>query len=73
MSNVSNRNGPNMHLSRTRRLADTVMRFAADTRGATAIEYALIAAGVGAAIAATVYSLGTQMQTKYNTIDNAIQ
>ena len=64
-----------MHLSRTygRRLGDTVMRFAADTRAATAIEYALIAAGVGAAIAASVYSLGTQMQAKYNTIDEAIQ
>lgn len=48
-------------------------RFAADTSGATAIEYAMIAAGVGAVIAASIYSLGTQMQTKYNTIGNAIQ
>ena len=30
-----------------------------DEDGATAIEYALIAAGIGAAVAATVWSLGT--------------
>jgi Flp pilus assembly pilin Flp len=33
-------------------------RTAADQRGATAIEYALIAAGIGAVVAATVYSVG---------------
>ena len=33
-------------------------RFLADESGATAIEYALIAAGIGAAIAATVFSIG---------------
>jgi Flp pilus assembly pilin Flp len=32
-------------------------RLAADEQGATAIEYALIASGVGAAVAATVYNL----------------
>jgi pilus assembly protein Flp/PilA len=31
----------------------------ANDSGATAIEYALIAAGIGVAVAATVYSLGT--------------
>jgi Flp pilus assembly pilin Flp len=30
-----------------------------DETGATAIEYALIAAGIGAAVAATVFALGT--------------
>ena len=38
-------------------------RFRADERGATAIEYALIAAGVGATIAATVYNLGSNIKT----------
>ena len=37
--------------------------FRADERGATAIEYALIAAGVGATIAATVYNMGSQIKT----------
>ena len=40
-----------------------VRRFRADESGATAIEYALIAAGVGATIAATVYNMGTQIKT----------
>jgi pilus assembly protein Flp/PilA len=49
-------------------------RFVADNRAATAIEYAMIAAGVGATIAATVYTLGTTIQTTlYNKIGNAIQ
>jgi pilus assembly protein Flp/PilA len=64
-------------MSRTKdgpELAPILKRFAADTSGATAIEYAMIAAGVGAAIAATVYNLGTTIQTTlYNRIGNAIQ
>jgi pilus assembly protein Flp/PilA len=39
-----------------------VARFAADERGATAIEYALIAAGVGAAVASSVYTLGSAVK-----------
>jgi len=38
-------------------------RFRADESGATAIEYAMIAAGVGATIAATVYNMGSQIKT----------
>jgi Flp pilus assembly pilin Flp len=34
-------------------------RAADDENGGTAIKYALIAAGIGAAVAATVFSLGT--------------
>jgi Flp pilus assembly pilin Flp len=37
----------------------------ADDRGATAIEYALIAAGVGAAIAATVFGFGSELKTTF--------
>ena len=40
-----------------------VRRFRADESGATAIEYALIAAGIAAAIIATVNSLGTTIKT----------
>jgi Flp pilus assembly pilin Flp len=39
---------------------------AADEKGATAIEYALIASGVGAAVAATVYNLGSTTQGLYS-------
>jgi pilus assembly protein Flp/PilA len=37
-------------------------RFHADECGATAIEYALIAAGIGAAIAGTVFNMGTTLK-----------
>ena len=37
-------------------------RFATDQQGATAIEYAMIAAGIGATIAATVWSLGSTLK-----------
>jgi Flp pilus assembly pilin Flp len=44
-------------------------RFLADTGAATAIEYSVIAAGVGAAISATVWGLGSEIQTTlYNKI-----
>ena len=37
----------------------------ADNHGATAIEYALVAAGVGAAIAATVFGFGSELKTTF--------
>jgi len=59
-------NAPNLRL--------TLRRFAADTSGATAIEYALIAAGVSVAIAGTVWNLGTVIQdTLYNKIAAAMK
>jgi pilus assembly protein Flp/PilA len=42
-----------------------VRRCLADERGATAIEYALVAAGVGAAIAATVFGFGSNLKTVF--------
>jgi pilus assembly protein Flp/PilA len=52
------------------RLTMTIMRerLAADERGATAIEYAMIAAGIGVAIAATVTSLGSAVSNLYTSI-----
>ena len=47
-------------LKRSGRFAAT---FAADSKGATSIEYAMIAAGVGATIATTVWGLGTNLKT----------
>ena len=37
-------------------------RFRRDENGATAIEYAMIAAGIGATIATTVWGLGSQIK-----------
>jgi pilus assembly protein Flp/PilA len=45
-------------------------RFAADERGATAIEYSLIAAGIAAAIVGTVYSAGESVKGLYEKITN---
>ena len=42
-----------------------------DESGATAIEYALIAAGVGGAIVAIVGTLGGNVKTMWTTIKNA--
>jgi pilus assembly protein Flp/PilA len=39
-----------------------------DERGATAIEYALIAASIAAAIAATVFNLGSSVRDMYTQV-----
>ena len=44
--------------------------FVRDDSGATAIEYALIAAGIAAAIIAVVVNLGSAMQVKYQSISD---
>jgi pilus assembly protein Flp/PilA len=43
-------------------VAGMLARFLADESGATAIEYALIAAGIGATIAATVWTFGASLR-----------
>ncbi len=48
-----------LHLMMLRR------RMATNEDGATAIEYALIASGIGAAVAATVWSVGTALKTNF--------
>jgi pilus assembly protein Flp/PilA len=40
-----------------------VRRFVADTHGATAIEYALVAAGIGVAVAGTIWNVGAEVKT----------
>jgi pilus assembly protein Flp/PilA len=43
-------------------------RLMLDEQGATAIEYAMIAAGIGAALAATVFSLGSATHNLYQSV-----
>ncbi|MGH6767837.1 MAG: Flp family type IVb pilin [Xanthobacteraceae bacterium] len=43
-------------------------RAATNQDGATAIEYALVASGIGAAVAATVWSLGTTTAAFYQSL-----
>ncbi len=45
-----------------------IVRFAEDESGATAIEYALIAAGISVAILVAVNSVGTKLTAMFNTI-----
>jgi pilus assembly protein Flp/PilA len=56
-------------------MTNLVARFVKDESGATAIEYALIAAGIALAIIAAVNGLGTSLSTKFTgistTLDNA--
>jgi Flp pilus assembly pilin Flp len=43
----------------------TLVRLARDKGAATAIEYAMVASGVGLAVAATVMSLGSQLKSTF--------
>jgi pilus assembly protein Flp/PilA len=49
-------------LSRT---IDALRRIARDRRAATAVEYAVVAAGVALAVAATVMSLGSTVKSTF--------
>jgi pilus assembly protein Flp/PilA len=44
--------------------------FLRDEGGATAIEYALIASAIAGAIIAIVTTIGTQLQTKYQSVSD---
>jgi pilus assembly protein Flp/PilA len=46
--------------------------FIRDDSGATAIEYAIIAWGIAAAIIAAVTGLGTTPQTKYQSVSTSL-
>jgi pilus assembly protein Flp/PilA len=50
-----------------------ISRFLADQSGATAIEYALIAAGISIVIVTTVQGLGGVLNTKYASVSSALQ
>ncbi len=50
-----------------------VARFVKDESGATAIEYALIAAGIALAIIAAVNTLGTTLNTKFGNINSSLK
>jgi pilus assembly protein Flp/PilA len=54
-----------------RALLAGMRRFRDDEQGATAIEYGLIASGVGMAIISTVFTVGSNLQSNwYNRIAN---
>ena len=51
--------------TRNQIIAVTCRRLVADDRGATAVEYALLACGIAAAIAATVFGFGEELKTNF--------
>jgi pilus assembly protein Flp/PilA len=53
-------------------LKRTFSNFLADESGATAIEYGLIAAGIALAIITIVNSLGGTLNTKFTTLNTAL-
>ena len=49
------------------------IRFLKDEAGATAIEYGLIAAGISLAIIAVVNGLGSNLNTKFTSINTSLK
>ena len=47
--------------------------FLTDERGATAIEYGLLAAGIAVAIITTVAALGTNLNTTFSSVSSALK
>lgn len=48
-------------------------KFWTDESGATAIEYGLIAAGISLAIIAVVNGIGSNLNTKFNSINTSLK
>lgn len=48
-------------------------RFISDERGATAIEYGLIAAGISVAIIAVVAGLGSKLNATFTSVQTALK
>jgi pilus assembly protein Flp/PilA len=53
-------------------MKNIVKKFLADESGATAIEYGLIAAGISLAIISVVNGLGTNLRTKFTSINSSL-
>jgi pilus assembly protein Flp/PilA len=62
-----------MFKSLTHTFGTSLRRFARGERGATAIEYALIASGISIAIAATVFTLGSNVTDYYSNVSTALK
>jgi pilus assembly protein Flp/PilA len=52
---------------------NAIRAFLADESGATAIEYCLIASGIALAIFAVVGGVGTQLNTKFTSINSSLK
>ena len=53
-------------------MRDLFWSFLADKRGATAIEYGLLAAGIAGVIIAVVFGLGTNLSTTFSSVSSSL-
>ncbi len=54
-------------------MVQLLRKFCEDQSGATAIEYGLIAAGISVAIIAAVQTLGTNLNTTFQSVSTALK
>ena len=54
-------------------MKNVIARFVKDESGATRIEYGLIAAGISLAIIAVVNGLGSNLNTKFTSINTSLK
>lgn len=54
-------------------VSNLVWKFLGNEKGATAIEYGLIAAGISVAIIATVAALGSNLNTTFSSVSTALK
>jgi pilus assembly protein Flp/PilA len=54
-------------------MKNLIARFVKDQSGATAIEYGLIAAGISLAIIAVVNGVGSNLNTKFTSINSSLK
>ena len=59
--------------SATSTISTSLRRFAGDSSGATAIEYALIASGISIVIVGTVATLGASVKGFYSDVATALK
>ena len=61
------------HLERTMNIVSSIKAFFKDEEGASAIEYALVAALIGLAAATAMTDVGTQLNTFFGKIKTKLQ
>ena len=59
-------------LNKGRMVRRQLLRFASDSSGATAVEYALIVSAIAGVIVAVVYGLGSKTNNLYNNVQKAM-
>jgi pilus assembly protein Flp/PilA len=60
-------------MERTPVVRNLLWNFLGNEQGATAIEYGLIAAGIAVAIIATVFGLGTSLNSTFSTVSSSLK